>query len=53
MRVGKTFYYFNFGSVPLYMLYMRFLFVRPGFCYCLLSDSTSRWTPLAFANSSY
>ena len=32
---------------------MRFLFVRPGFCYRLLSDSTSRWTPLPFANSSY
>ena len=41
------------SSSTLHMPYMRFLFVRPGVCYCLLSDSTSRWTPLAFANSSY
>ena len=41
------------SSSTLHMPYMRFLFVRPGFCYCLLSDSTSQWTPLAFANSSY
>jgi len=25
---------------------MRFLFVEPGFCLRLPSDSTSRWTPL-------
>ena len=41
------------SSSALILPYMRFLFVRPGFCYCLLSDSTSRWTPLTFANSSY
>ena len=41
------------NSSALNMPSMRFLFVRPGFCYGLLSDSTSRWTPLPFANSSY
>ena len=30
-----------------------FLFVRPRFCLRLPSDSTSRWTPLPLANSSY
>ena len=33
--------------------YMQFLFVRPRFCLRLPSDSTSRWTPLPLANSSY
>jgi hypothetical protein len=32
--------------------YMQFLFIEPGFCLWLLSDSTSRWTPLPSANSS-
>ena len=35
------------------MPYMKFLFVRPGFCLRLPSDSTSRWTPLPLANASY
>ena len=35
------------------MPYMQFLFVRPRFCRRLPSDSTSRWTPLSSANSSY
>ena len=33
--------------------FMKFLFVRPGFCLRLPSDSTSRWTPLPLANASY
>lgn len=33
--------------------YMQFLFVRPRVCYELTSYSTSRWTHLPFANSSY
>ena len=33
--------------------YMQFLFVSSGFCLRLPSDSTSRWTPLPLANSSY
>ena len=41
--------------------YMQFLFVKPRFCLWvsmsphirLPSDSTSRWTPLSLANSSY
>ena len=33
--------------------YMRFLFVSASICVRLPSDSTSRWTPLSFANSSY
>ena len=32
---------------------MQFLFVRPRLCLRLPSDSTSRWTPLPLANSSY
>ena len=32
---------------------MQFLFVRPRLCRGLPSDSTSRWTPLPLANSSY
>ena len=35
------------------MPYMQFLFVRPRLCRRLPSDSTSRWTPLPLANSSY
>lgn len=33
--------------------YIQFLFVSSGFCLRLPSDSTSRWTPLPLANSSY
>ena len=40
------------SSVPS-MPYMQFLFVRPRLCRRLPSDSTSRWTPLPLANSSY
>jgi hypothetical protein len=29
---------------------MRFLFVGPGLCLQLPSDSTSRWTPLLFSS---
>ncbi|MBM7717713.1 hypothetical protein JOC94_004744 [Bacillus thermophilus] len=32
---------------------MRFLFVGLGVCRRIPSDSTSRWTPLPLANSSY
>ena len=32
---------------------MRFLFIGPGFCLRLPSDSTSRWTPLPLANGSH
>ena len=32
---------------------MQFLFIRPRLCRGLPSDSTSRWTPLPLANSSY
>ena len=32
---------------------IQFLFVRPRLCRRLPSDSTSRWTPLPLANSSY
>lgn len=42
---------FAHSSAP-QMPYMRFLFVRPRVCIRLLSDSTSRWTPLPSANSS-
>ena len=35
-----------------YQPYMQFLFIEPGLCLQLLSDSTSRWTPLLLANSS-
>ena len=35
------------------MPYIQFLFVRPRLCLWLPSDSTSRWTPLPLANSSY
>ena len=34
-------------------LHMRFLFVSASICFQLPSDSTSRWTPLPSANSSY
>ena len=40
-------------SSALFPPYMRFLFVRPRFCLQLPSDSTSQWTPLLLANSSY
>jgi len=39
------------SSAPL-RPFMQFLFIEPGFCLQLLSDSTSRWTPLLSANSS-
>ncbi|PNK83332.1 hypothetical protein CEQ34_004670 [Staphylococcus aureus] len=32
---------------------MMFLFVNASVCVRLPSDSTSQWTPLSFANSSY
>ena len=35
------------------MPYMQFLFVRPGLCFGLPSDSASRWMPLPSADSSY
>ena len=41
------------SSSTLYMPSMQFLFVRPRVCYGLTSYSTSRWTHLPFANSSY
>ena len=41
------------SSSALYMPSMQFLFVRPRVCYGLTSYSTSRWTHLPFANSSY
>jgi len=40
-------------SSSLHRPYMQFLFVRPGFCCRLPSDSTSRWTPLSLANTPY
>jgi hypothetical protein len=43
-----------FGKlVRLALPYMRFLFVSPELCLRLPSDSTSRWTPLPLANTSY
>ena len=41
------------SSSSLYMPSMQFLFVRPRVCYGLTSYSTSRWTHLPSANSSY
>ncbi|TGA98742.1 hypothetical protein E4665_07780 [Sporolactobacillus shoreae] len=38
---------------PLFSLSMQFLFIGSEFCLRLPSDSTSRWTPLPSANSSY
>jgi hypothetical protein len=40
------------SSTPL-QPYMRFLFIGPGLCLRLPSDSTSRWTPLPSANGSH
>ena len=40
------------SSAP-HMPYMWFLFVRPRVCFRLTSYSTSRWTHLPLANSSY
>ena len=37
----------------LFSLIMKFLFVSASICLRLSSDSTSRWTPLSLANSSY
>ncbi|EGQ2849507.1 hypothetical protein GCZ56_12145 [Staphylococcus pseudintermedius] len=37
----------------LHSLSMMFLFVSASVCVRLPSDSTSQWTPLSFANSSY
>ena len=41
------------NSSALLLPYMRFLFVGSGLCLRLPSDSTSRWTPLPLANTSY
>ena len=41
------------NSSALLLPYMRFLFVGPGLCLRLPSDSISRWTPLPLANTSY
>ena len=41
------------SSSSLYMPSLQFLFVIPRVCYGLTSYSTSRWTHLPFANSSY
>ncbi|PNZ94353.1 hypothetical protein CD148_07255 [Staphylococcus delphini] len=41
----------QYSSIP-YILRMIFLFVGASVCVRLLSDSTSQWTPLSFANSS-
>ena len=43
-QYGTSFCLAN-SSTPL-RPYMQFLFIEPGFCLQLLSDSTSRWTPL-------
>ncbi|KIO64001.1 hypothetical protein B4064_1743 [Caldibacillus thermoamylovorans] len=40
------------SSIPI-QPFIQFLFVSSGFCLRLPSDSTSRWTPLPLANSSY
>ncbi|TPC11993.1 hypothetical protein DJ443_04975, partial [Staphylococcus pseudintermedius] len=40
-------------SSILHSLSMMFLFVSASVCVRLPSDSTSQWTPLSFANSSY
>lgn len=40
------------SSIPIQPC-IQFLFVSSGFCVRLPSDSTSQWTPLPFANSSY
>lgn len=37
------------AASPIHERLMRFLFVRPKVCLLLLSDSTSRWTPLHLA----
>ena len=47
-----TLFWFGNSSVSS-MPYIQFLFVRPRLCRRLPSDSTSRWTPLPLANSSY
>ena len=55
-RMGPGQYWISFcyanSSIPI-QPYMQFLFIEPGLCLQLLSDSTSRWTPLLLANSSY
>ena len=40
-------------SSALIQPHMRFLFIGPGLCLRLPSDSTSRWTPLPSANGSH
>ncbi|EGQ4368832.1 hypothetical protein EEO52_12970, partial [Staphylococcus pseudintermedius] len=40
-------------SSILHSLSMMFLFVGASVCVRVPSDSTSQWTPLSFANSSY
>ena len=46
---GAAFEYYAPGSPTGKCLYMNFLSVRPDVCRRLLSDSNSRWTPLALA----
>src|SRR5215210_7293787 len=38
---------------PYNYAFMQFLFVSPNVCLLLPSDSTSRWTPLHLAKTSY
>ena len=48
----RTLFCFASSSAP-HKPYMQFLFIRPGFCRRLPSDSSSRRTPLPLANTSY
>ena len=54
MEFGQywTLFCYANSSIPI-QPYIQFLFVSSGFCLRLPSDSTSRWTPLPLANSSY
>ena len=54
LKFGQYWTSFCYGNSSVSsMPYMQFLFVRPRLCLRLPSDSTSRWTPLPLANSSY
>ena len=54
LKFGQYWTLFCYGNSSVSsMPYMQFLFVRPRLCLWLPSDSTSRWTPLPLANSSY
>ena len=54
LKFGQYWTLFCYGNSSVSsMPYMQFLFVRPRLCRRLPSDSTSRWTPLPLANSSY